>query len=66
MTSPIPWLIDKVFAPLVDQESVPLFPDTMVVGLAVNEWITGSNPPVFTVTVAFAITDTPPLLAVNV
>ena len=61
----VPGVMAILAAPLVDQLSVLLEPELILVGLAVKELIVGSLP-AFTVTVCVEVTEPAVLVAVSV
>jgi hypothetical protein len=62
-----PGVMAMLVAPVVVQFKVLLFPDVMLVGVAVNTLTVGLVPvPAATVTVAVEVTDPAELVAVNV
>ncbi|MGA3011050.1 MAG: hypothetical protein ABSD72_12395 [Terracidiphilus sp.] len=62
----VPGVMAILAAPLVDQLSVVLEPELMLVGLAAKELITGTLPVLFTVTVCVDVTEPARLVAVSV
>lgn len=61
-----PGVIARLVAPVVVQLRVEADPEVMLVGFAVKELMTGLLSPVFTVTVAVAVTDPAVSVAVSV
>jgi hypothetical protein len=62
----LPGVMLMLVAPVVDQLSVLLLPEAMLVGFAVNEAIVGLEVAAVTVTVAVLVTDPAALVAVIV